>query len=122
MVRALRGEKEGGRGRERDGAREAGAGKEKANAEKDTDARVQLALSRLLNSKLNYERLNSDLLIREADSLTQRQKIAPIPSPDPLIQSKESALIACYKQNSSRSLDCWKEVEDLKLAFAKAQK
>ncbi|KAJ3012273.1 UNVERIFIED_CONTAM: hypothetical protein HDU68_001295 [Siphonaria sp. JEL0065] len=84
--------------------------------------RVQRELELQQQRKLNYEKLNSDLLLREAEDLMRRQKIAPVAAEKEHIVAKEKALVECYKNNTGRTLDCWKEVEDLKKAVASAQK
>ncbi|KAL1935299.1 hypothetical protein VTP01DRAFT_4439 [Rhizomucor pusillus] len=38
------------------------------------------------------------------------------------IAEHQEAVVACYKKNSSRPLDCWEEVEQFKESVAKAQK
>ncbi|KAI9330993.1 hypothetical protein BDR26DRAFT_689834 [Obelidium mucronatum] len=84
--------------------------------------RVQRELELQKQRKLNFEKLNSDLLLREADDLIRRQKIAPVSVAQAEVVAKEQALVSCYKQNSGRTLNCWKEVEDLKAAVLKSQK
>ncbi|KAJ3007033.1 UNVERIFIED_CONTAM: Ubiquitin carboxyl-terminal hydrolase 14, partial [Siphonaria sp. JEL0065] len=84
--------------------------------------RVQRELELQQHRKLNYEKLNSDLLLREADALIRRQKIAPVAAVKEDIVAKEQSLIECYKNNAGRTLDCWKEVEELKKAVASAQR
>ncbi|KAJ3011421.1 UNVERIFIED_CONTAM: hypothetical protein HDU68_001678 [Siphonaria sp. JEL0065] len=84
--------------------------------------RVQRELEVQQLRKLNYEKLNSDLLLREADDLIRRQKIAPDAAAREDIVAKENALIECYKNKTGRTLDCWKEVEELKKAVASVQK
>ncbi|KAJ3248090.1 hypothetical protein HDU77_008252 [Chytriomyces hyalinus] len=85
-------------------------------------AKVDRELELQKQRKLNYEKMNAEILLRDADDLLRRQKIAPLPAVKDEIIAKEKALVACYKSNSNRSLDCWKEVEDLKAAVLKAQR
>ncbi|KAI9483197.1 MAG: hypothetical protein EXX96DRAFT_557256 [Benjaminiella poitrasii] len=40
----------------------------------------------------------------------------------PKIKQSQEKVIACYNNNKSRSLDCWKEVADFKQAVAEEQK
>ncbi|KAJ3355666.1 Ubiquitin carboxyl-terminal hydrolase 14 [Entophlyctis luteolus] len=85
-------------------------------------SRVQKEIERQQWRKLNFEKLNSELLLREADELIRRQRIAPMPAIDAAVVEKEKAVASCYRASNGRSLDCWKEVEDLKAAVADAQK
>ncbi|KAJ3067229.1 hypothetical protein HDU98_009583 [Podochytrium sp. JEL0797] len=84
--------------------------------------RVQRELELQKFKKLNTEKMTADLLLREADDLIKRQRITPQPEIKQDVVAKEQALASCYKSNTGRSLDCWREVEDLKAALSKAQK
>ncbi|KAI8617250.1 hypothetical protein BC830DRAFT_1062616, partial [Chytriomyces sp. MP71] len=85
-------------------------------------SKVEKELEVQKQRKLNYESLNASILLRDADDLIRMQKKPPAPAIKEEVVEREKALVACYKTNSNRSLDCWKEVEDLKAAVTKAQK
>ena len=66
---------------------------------------------------LDLERVELSILI---NSLSLSLRIRK-PAVNQEYLAKENDLITCYNNNPKRILDCWKEVEDLKIAVKKAQ-
>ncbi|KAJ3101160.1 hypothetical protein HDU97_001626 [Phlyctochytrium planicorne] len=113
----------------------------KVSSDEDVDAIVQARVQRELDShtqkRVTYEGRSAEQVRREAEDLQRRLKMyvhgssvrvkgiinsTPKPAPDPAMQAKEKAVLDCYRNNVGRPLDCWKEVEDMKLAVREACK
>ncbi|KAJ3185333.1 hypothetical protein HDU85_001383 [Gaertneriomyces sp. JEL0708] len=69
-----------------------------------------------------YEQRSADHVRRETEDLLRRQKAPPKPAVSDACIAAEEALITCYKSNPKRTLDCWKEVENLKAEAKRAQR
>ncbi|GAA5808642.1 hypothetical protein MFLAVUS_002035 [Mucor flavus] len=74
-------------------------------------------------AKKNIENDHNSIAIGEdIDSMIQKlQRSAPAEIPA-LIAERQEELIVCYKNNQSRPLDCWEQVEKFKSAVANEQK
>ncbi|OBZ84336.1 hypothetical protein A0J61_07613 [Choanephora cucurbitarum] len=65
---------------------------------------------------------NSIAMSEDIEGMIQQLKrSAPSDIPD-VIAKKQEALIVCYKNNQTRPLDCWEEVEQFKHAVADEKK
>ncbi|KAI9357193.1 hypothetical protein BD770DRAFT_389242 [Pilaira anomala] len=65
---------------------------------------------------------NSIAIGEDIDTMMQKlQRSTPADIPA-VIAERQEALIVCYKNNQSRPLDCWEEVEEFKNAVASEQK
>ncbi|KAI9312837.1 hypothetical protein BX666DRAFT_2030718 [Dichotomocladium elegans] len=89
----------------------------KAEAEKDH----QQAYSALAKSNLEKD-YNSVALGTDIENMIQRIQRTTRKEIPAEIAERQEAVVACYKKNASRPLDCWEEVEEFKEAVEKAQK
>ncbi|KAL0091159.1 hypothetical protein J3Q64DRAFT_1710435 [Phycomyces blakesleeanus] len=65
---------------------------------------------------------NSVVLGADINNMIEKIKRTPAKAIPAEIAERQEALVVCYKNNESRPLDCWKEVEAFKASVAKAQK
>lgn len=86
------------------------------NVDSIVSKRVEQELDRAKQRRLHTEKSSADQVRRETEELLARQKIITVPTPDPRILELENKLVACLKGNSSRPLDCWREVSEFKMA------
>ncbi|KXS18911.1 hypothetical protein M427DRAFT_53390 [Gonapodya prolifera JEL478] len=63
------------------------------------------------------EEVDREQVTRRAEELLERHKAYPLPTPDPTIVAKKQAVIACYKANPDRPLDCWREAAEFRKAL-----
>ncbi|KAI8974985.1 hypothetical protein BDB01DRAFT_805609 [Pilobolus umbonatus] len=78
---------------------------------------VDLADKNLEKGELNSVKLDSDM-----ESMIDRIKRSSAKDLPEYIKSRQDAVITCYRNNPSRTLDCWKEVAEFKDAVAEEQK
>ncbi|KAI9209254.1 uncharacterized protein BJ171DRAFT_595023 [Polychytrium aggregatum] len=83
--------------------------------------RVQRAIEKEKQQRLFFEERSADQVRREAEDLLRRQKRVPEQHVNAEYQQLQNAVIDCYRNNTARALDCWKEVADFKGAAKKAQ-
>ncbi|KAI9353250.1 hypothetical protein DFJ73DRAFT_332982 [Zopfochytrium polystomum] len=86
------------------------------------ESRVQRELDRQTQRRVVFETRSADQVRQEAEELLNRLHIPPRPNPNAELVRKEEAVVSCYRNNPSRTLDCWREVEDLKQAVLSAQR
>ncbi|KAG0226312.1 hypothetical protein BGW42_003771 [Actinomortierella wolfii] len=89
--------------------------------------RVQAELERIKlqeNEFVNYKsttNANAIVTEQEIDQLSKQHPQKHVKALPEEIVKAQDALVACYKKNSERSLDCWAEVEEFKKVVQKAQ-
>ncbi|KAJ3182775.1 hypothetical protein HDU87_008114 [Geranomyces variabilis] len=84
--------------------------------------RVARELALQTEIRLGNEQRSADAVAREAEDLIRRQKILPKTEPSPSAVAAVTAATNCYRKNQSRPLDCWREVEVMKLEAKKARR
>ncbi|KNE63852.1 hypothetical protein AMAG_08916 [Allomyces macrogynus ATCC 38327] len=74
--------------------------------------------------KDNREQLSSQVALREAEDMLQRLGRISLPTPEanPACLAAQEQVIACFKANPTRPLDCWQEVEAFKSSLKVVQK
>ncbi|KNE71838.1 hypothetical protein AMAG_16270 [Allomyces macrogynus ATCC 38327] len=74
--------------------------------------------------KDNREQLSSQVALREAEEMLQRLGRISLPTPEanPACLAAQEQVIACFKANPTRPLDCWQEVEAFKASLKVVQK
>ncbi|KAJ3365263.1 hypothetical protein GGF32_009768 [Allomyces javanicus] len=74
--------------------------------------------------KDNREQLSSQVALREAEDMLQRLGRISLPTPEanPACLAAQEQVIACFKANPTRPLDCWQEVEAFKASLKVVQK
>ncbi|KAG0169167.1 hypothetical protein DFQ28_003940 [Apophysomyces sp. BC1034] len=65
---------------------------------------------------------NSVAMGADIDNMIQRIQRSSAKEIPAEIAERQEAVVACYRKNESRPLDCWEEVEQFKESVAKAQK
>ncbi|KAI9274441.1 hypothetical protein BDA99DRAFT_601625 [Phascolomyces articulosus] len=81
----------------------------------------QKSYSELAKSNIEKDH-NSVAIGTDIENMIQRiQRTSPKEIPAEIVERQE-AVVACYKKNASRPLDCWEEVEQFKETVSKAQK
>ncbi|KAF9972063.1 hypothetical protein BGZ73_004880 [Actinomortierella ambigua] len=95
--------------------------------EKQVRQRVQAELERIKlqeNEFANYKsttNANANVTAQEIEHLSKQHPQKHIKALPEEIVKAQDALVACYKKNPQRSLDCWAEVEEFKNVVQKAQ-
>lgn len=54
---------------------------------------------------------------RQVDKYAERRKLAA----DTAVEQSRQAVLECYKKNSERPLDCWKQVEEFRMQVASVE-
>ncbi|GAN04824.1 DUF1690 domain-containing protein [Mucor ambiguus] len=78
---------------------------------------IQLTEENAEKDNLNAVTTNNDI-----ESMVQRISRSSAKELPAQVKMCQDAVIACYNNNKSRSLDCWKEVANFKEAVAEEQK
>ncbi|KAG0259267.1 hypothetical protein DFQ27_004174 [Actinomortierella ambigua] len=97
------------------------------DVENQVRQRVQAELERIKlqeNEFANYKsttNANANVTAQDIEHLSKQQPQKHIKALPEEIVKAQDALVACYKKNSQRSLDCWAEVEEFKTVVQKAQ-
>ncbi|RCI03475.1 hypothetical protein CU098_002802 [Rhizopus stolonifer] len=65
---------------------------------------------------------NSIAMTEDIENMIQKLKRSSPSDIPAAIAEKQEALIVCYKNNQTRPLDCWEQVEQFKHAVAEEQK
>ncbi|KAI8381419.1 uncharacterized protein BYT42DRAFT_566459 [Radiomyces spectabilis] len=74
-------------------------------------------------SKKNIENdHNSVVMNSDIETMIQRIKRSPAKEVPAEIIERQEAVVLCYKNNQSRPLDCWEEVEAFKESVTEAQR
>ncbi|KAI8910948.1 hypothetical protein EDD86DRAFT_204028 [Gorgonomyces haynaldii] len=76
--------------------------------------KVNHELERYQQRRFIQEQRSADQVRREAQDLIDRQPDIPKPQEDPESKKVQNQVIQCYKNNPSRVLDCWKEIQEFK--------
>ncbi|KAJ3305209.1 hypothetical protein HDU76_005051, partial [Blyttiomyces sp. JEL0837] len=92
-----------------------------ADIDEIVSSRVQRELEAQQQRRLVFEGRSAENVRREAEDLLRRLKLPPKPHYTKEYAEKTEAVVSCYRANPGRTLDCWKEVEELKETVRKAQ-
>ncbi|KAJ3005415.1 hypothetical protein HKX48_000688, partial [Thoreauomyces humboldtii] len=85
-------------------------------------ARVEREMAIVQQRRVAFEQRSADAVRREAEDLVRRTKIQPKTPLDADCVAAQEAVVECYRKNPTRTLDCWREVEQMKDTARKAQK
>ncbi|KAJ3323130.1 hypothetical protein HDV06_002142 [Boothiomyces sp. JEL0866] len=90
------------------------------NFEETVQERVNKELALQQEKRIIHEKRSADQVAKEAQDLLRRQAEIPVLKISPEVELAQEQVILCYRNNPTRVLDCWKEVEAFKLAEKKA--
>ncbi|KAI8896911.1 hypothetical protein BC833DRAFT_595619 [Globomyces pollinis-pini] len=87
-----------------------------ADLESTVQERVDYELQKQKQVRLIHEKNSSLQVEREAQELLIRQQAIPVLKINPVFQELQDKVVRCYRNNPTRVLDCWREVEEFKKA------
>ncbi|KAJ9080405.1 hypothetical protein DSO57_1025347 [Entomophthora muscae] len=77
--------------------------------------------SAILSNVQSHNFTHTQVLLEHLEDLNKKNKKVPVRELSSDLKNSKEALIACYKNNPKRTLDCWAEVESFREATLRAQ-
>lgn len=91
---------------------------EKENLDKETELANKGAEDGKLTTSSSALAEELEQVQKRAERFLERKRMDDFPE----VKEKQGALLKCYSNNRSTSLDCWKEVEEFKQSVASLEK
>ncbi|KAI8815391.1 hypothetical protein BJ742DRAFT_783411 [Cladochytrium replicatum] len=91
------------------------------DTDRTVEERLQQQLSLEKERRYAFEQRSVAMVSREADDISRRLGPIPALAVDSASVPTQQSVIECYRKNSKRPLDCWKEVEEFKDTVLQAQ-